>query len=104
VRNDYVHLASASADRALQRYAVLTRKVEEGRASGGPDRLLSDYVGSYVGVGGIFRIDVVNGDGGLEVLFQGHQSQRYQLKHHHDETELHGAEARFLSTFLRLIG
>jgi len=86
VRNNYVRLASASAERALKKYAELTQKVEEGRKSGKPDRPLSDYVGSYVGFGGIFCIDVVEGDSGLEVLFQGRESQKYRLKHHHDET------------------
>lgn len=85
VQHDYIHLASVSADRALTKYAELSQKVEEGRVSGGPDRLLSDYVGLYVGFGGIFRIEVVEGENGLEMLFQGRKSQQYQLRHHHDD-------------------
>ena len=86
VHHDYVHLASVSADRALERYAELSEKVEGGRKAGGPDRILSDYVGVYVGFAGIFRIEVVLGENGLEMLFQARESQKYQLQHHHHDT------------------
>ncbi|KAF7512246.1 hypothetical protein GJ744_001814 [Endocarpon pusillum] len=84
--HDYVHLASVSADRALKKYAELSQKVEEGRMCGGPDRALSDYVGSYIDFGGLFRIKVVESDNGLEMLFQGQESQKYRLQHHHHDT------------------
>lgn len=86
VRNDYVYLASASAERALKLYAELGRKVEEGRSPRGPGRPLSDYVGSYVGFAGVFCIEVVDGENGLEILLQGRQSQKYSLQYHHDDT------------------
>ena len=85
-RNDYVRLASLSAERALEKYAELSRDVEEGREAGGPNRALSDYVGSYVGFGDIFRIEVVESEGGLAMLFQGRESQKYRLQHHHSDT------------------
>ncbi|KAM5372484.1 hypothetical protein ACJZ2D_007522 [Fusarium nematophilum] len=85
-RNDYVKLASSSADRALQRYSEVEMQVEEGRQSGGPSRSLSEYVGSFVGFGGVFRIEVVETEDGLAVLFQGRETQRYQLRHHHGDT------------------
>ena len=69
IRNDYVHLASLSADRALKKYAELTQKIEEGRESEWPCRALSEYVGSYVGFGGIFRIEVVESENELAMLF-----------------------------------
>ncbi|KAJ1677791.1 hypothetical protein EV182_005430 [Spiromyces aspiralis] len=86
VRNDYVRLASESADRALKLYEKLGQKVAEGRTSSGSHRPLSDYVGSYVGCAGVLRIEVVEGENGLEMMFQGRQSQRYSLQHHHDDT------------------
>lgn len=86
VRNDYVNLASVSADRALKKYADLSQKIEAGRESGGSDRALGDYVGSYVGFGGIFSIKVVEDENGLNICFQGRESQKYQLQHHHHDT------------------
>ncbi|KAK0510815.1 hypothetical protein JMJ35_006367 [Cladonia borealis] len=86
IRKDYVHLASLSADRALKKYAELTQKIEEGRESEGRRRALSDYVGSYVGFGGIFRIEVVESENELAMLFQGRESQKFQLRHHHQDT------------------
>ncbi|KAH7127289.1 beta-lactamase/transpeptidase-like protein [Dactylonectria macrodidyma] len=86
VRNDYVAMASLSADSALKRYEELAHKVEEGRESKGIGRDLNDYIGSYVGFGGIFRIEVVDSDKGLAILFQGRASQMYQLGHHHEDT------------------
>ncbi|KAJ1676616.1 hypothetical protein EV182_007831, partial [Spiromyces aspiralis] len=47
VHNDYVHLASESADRALKLYEKLGQKIAEGRTSLGPHKPLSDYIGSY---------------------------------------------------------
>ncbi|KPM45233.1 hypothetical protein AK830_g1344 [Neonectria ditissima] len=85
IRNDYVALASLSADRALKKYEELTQNVNEGRESDGIIRDLRDYVGRYVGFGGIFHIDVVNSEKGLEILFQGRESQKYLLKHHHQD-------------------
>lgn len=85
-RHDYVHLASASADRALKKYAELSQEIEKGKKSKGPNRPLSDYVGSYVGFGGVFRIEVVETMNGLGMLFQGRKSQKYQLQHHHHDT------------------
>ncbi|KAL9093885.1 MAG: hypothetical protein Q9165_003808 [Trypethelium subeluteriae] len=82
VRNDYVHLASASSDRALKRYTELSQEVEKGREFEEPDRPLSDYVGSYVGFGGVFRIEVAESENGLEMLFQGRELQKYRLQYH----------------------
>ncbi|KAF2231532.1 hypothetical protein EV356DRAFT_579075 [Viridothelium virens] len=86
VRNDYVHLASVSSDRALKRYEELSQEVEKGRELEKPNRPLSDYVGSYVGFGGVFRIEVVETENGLEMLFQGRESQAYRLQYHSDNT------------------
>ena len=83
--NHATPLASESADRALKKYAELTQHVEVGREGKGPSRHMSDYVESFVGFGGIFRIEIVEGEGGLETLFQGRESQRFQLRHHHDD-------------------
>lgn len=85
-RNDFVKLASLSADRALKRYIELTNMIEEGRVKDGPSRSLSDYTGSYVGLEGLFRIMVVEKHGQLNILFQERQSQRYPLQHHHENT------------------
>lgn len=70
----------------LKKHAELGQNIEEGRKSEGRDRALSDYVGSYVGFGGIFRVEVVESENGLEMLFQGRESQKYQLQHHHHDT------------------
>ncbi|KAL9078515.1 MAG: hypothetical protein Q9157_002571 [Trypethelium eluteriae] len=86
VHNDYVHLASVSSDRALKRYEELSQEVEKGRELEKPNRPLSDYVGSYVGFGGVFRIEVVETENGLEMLFQGRESQAYRLQYHSDNT------------------
>jgi CubicO group peptidase (beta-lactamase class C family) len=86
VRHDFIHLASVSASRSLQKYAELTEKVEEGRQSGGPPRDLNKYVGTYVGFGGLFHIEVAENEGELAILFQGRQSDKYALRHHHDDT------------------
>ncbi|KAH6850484.1 beta-lactamase/transpeptidase-like protein [Chaetomium sp. MPI-CAGE-AT-0009] len=86
IRNDYVHLASASADRALERYAELGQTIEKGRTPGGAGRPLRDYVVMYVGFAGVFRIEIAEGANGLEIFLQGRQSQKYTLQHHHDNT------------------
>lgn len=86
LRNDYVHLASVSADRALEKYSELSRKVEDGRVSGGPGRPLSDYAGLYVGFGDILSIKIEETQNELEMLLQGRESQRYRLQHHHANT------------------
>ncbi|KAH6611776.1 beta-lactamase/transpeptidase-like protein [Chaetomium sp. MPI-SDFR-AT-0129] len=86
IRNDYVGFASESAEQALKLYAKLGRKVKAGRAPQGPGRPLSNYVGLYVGFAGFFCIEVLNGENGLEILFQGRQSQNYSLQHHHHDT------------------
>ncbi|KAK3984501.1 beta-lactamase/transpeptidase-like protein [Cladorrhinum sp. PSN332] len=85
--NDYVLLAEASKRRALEMYAELTRKIDEGRTTGGPPRPLRDFVGRYVGFGGVYEIKIVEtDDGGLDMLLQGRESQRYRLLHHHEHT------------------
>ncbi|KAK0638999.1 beta-lactamase/transpeptidase-like protein [Cercophora newfieldiana] len=86
IRHDYVQLASESADRAIKMYAELTQKVDEGRKPGGPIRPSSQYVGTYLGFRGNFRVVVVEGEDGLEVRFQGRESQGFRLQHHHDDT------------------
>ncbi|KAK7419778.1 hypothetical protein QQX98_003150 [Neonectria punicea] len=86
VRHDYVHLASKSVDRAQEKFAEVNRRVQEGRKPGGPIRALSDYVGSFTGIGGVFCIEVKESKRGLEILFQGRESQKYQLQHHHHDT------------------
>lgn len=86
IRNDYVRLAYATANRTREKYAKLTKQIEEGRQAGGPTRSLGDYSGLYVGFGGIFSIEVVEANNKLEILFQGRESQRYQLRHHHSDT------------------
>ncbi|KAK4139709.1 beta-lactamase/transpeptidase-like protein [Dichotomopilus funicola] len=86
IRNYYVGFASESAEQALKLYAKLGRKVKAGRAPQGPGRPLSNYVGLYVGFAGFFCIEVLNDDNGLEILFQGRQSQNYSLQHHHHDT------------------
>lgn len=67
-------------------YTELTQKVKDGRKPGGPNRALSDYVGPYVGSRNNFRIDIVEGTDGLGILFQGRESQKFSLQHHHDDT------------------
>lgn len=77
-RNDYVRLAEASKRRALERYAELTEKIDEGRITGGPSRPLHDFVGRYVGFGRAYEIKIVENDnGGLDMLLRARESQRY---------------------------
>ena len=85
-RNDYVALASASVDRAFKKYTELTLSVGKERECDGPQRSLSDYVGSYVGIGGLYQINVVENEGNLDVVFQGRKSQKYPMRHHHKDT------------------
>lgn len=86
IRNDYASLARTSADRALEKYEELTNKVEEGRTAHGPARKLDAYAGKYVSFGGLFCIEVREGMTGLEILFQARESQKYQLKLHHENS------------------
>ncbi|KAK0631412.1 beta-lactamase/transpeptidase-like protein [Immersiella caudata] len=85
-RNDYVALASESADRALKLYSELSVRIEEGKTPGGPPRALDDYIGTYVGFGDLFSIVVRKAENGLEMLLQGRETQKYELHHHHDNT------------------
>ncbi|KAI0534300.1 beta-lactamase/transpeptidase-like protein [Xylaria digitata] len=84
-RNDYVRLASQSVDRALTKYVELSQQIEEGRQTGGPERALKDYVGPCLGFGGVYCIKVIESGWELVMLFQGLESQRYRLQHHHDD-------------------
>ena len=86
VRNDYSYLATLSASGALEKYEELEKEVEGGREAGGSKRDWNDYVGSYIGFSGLFGIDIRNKEDILERLFQGRESQRICLKHHHDDT------------------
>jgi hypothetical protein len=86
IRHDYVNLAALSAERAMEKYQELEEKIESGRTGGKLNRELGKYVSNYVGFGGIFSIQVVQGKSGLEILFQGRDSQRFQMNHHHDDT------------------
>ncbi|ORX98936.1 hypothetical protein BCR34DRAFT_606757 [Clohesyomyces aquaticus] len=74
VRNDYEKPATVISMRAVEKYKELEINVEEGRSGAHPFRKLSEYIGKYVGFGGIFSIEIVEGEKGLEILFQARES------------------------------
>jgi hypothetical protein len=73
-------------ERAFEKYSELTDEVNKDRVVRGSRRALSEYMGTCVGFGGLFRIEVVVGEDGLAMLFQGRETQRHRLQHHHGET------------------
>lgn len=83
---DFVSLAAMSADRASKKYEELQRKIESGRTEDGPQRKLHEYIGNYVGFGGVLNIKILEREGGLDILFQGRESQKFALTHHHRDT------------------
>jgi CubicO group peptidase (beta-lactamase class C family) len=85
IRHDYVHLASLSAKRAVEKYEELTNELEAGKEPSKPPKDLAKYAGSYVGVGGVFLIDVALVEGSLELRLQGRKSQAFRLHHYRDD-------------------
>lgn len=84
IRNDYVHLASLSSKKTIERYQKLTDELEAGKNLSNPPKDLGKYAGSYVGLDGVFLIDVAVVEGSLEIRFQGRKSQAFRLHHYRD--------------------
>ncbi|KAH6703993.1 hypothetical protein BKA61DRAFT_739848 [Leptodontidium sp. MPI-SDFR-AT-0119] len=83
--NDYIHLATVSAKRAIEKFNELSRTMEADSTGSKPPRDLGKYTGSYVGVGGLFLIDIVLVEGSLEMRLQGRKCQAFRLRHQHDD-------------------
>ncbi|KAG4434299.1 hypothetical protein IFR05_010212 [Cadophora sp. M221] len=84
-RNDYVHLATVSTKRAIEKFNELSRTMEEDGTGANQPGNLRKYTGSYVGVGGLFLIDILLVEGSLEMRLQGRKSQAFRLRHQHDD-------------------
>lgn len=82
--NDYIH-ATVSAKRAIEKFNELSRTMEADSTGSKPPRDLGKYTGSYVGVGGLFLIDIVLVEGSLEMRLQGRKCQAFRLRHQHDD-------------------
>lgn len=82
--HDYVALAREAAqshkNKEIDNEAALQRE----KIVGTKPRSLEAYVGNYVGLKGLFKIEIrLHEDGHLQVAFQGRNSQLWNLKHYH---------------------
>ncbi|KAK3375822.1 putative D-aminoacylase [Lasiosphaeria ovina] len=89
-KTDYVALATEAATNHARREVDNAKALDEARTPGTQPRpSLDEYVGDYVGLGGLFKLQVrrrrdVRGE--LEVLFQGLESQAWPLTHYEHDT------------------
>ncbi|KAF2791295.1 beta-lactamase/transpeptidase-like protein [Melanomma pulvis-pyrius CBS 109.77] len=84
--SDYVALAHEAAEAHADRQASNARSLEEERKEGTQPKPLTAYVGDYVGLGGLFKIQIrLIDDAYLQLAFQGLDSQVFDLQHYqHD--------------------
>lgn len=85
---DFAVLAEEAATNHARREVDNMRSLEERRTPDTKPRPLDNYVGSYVGFEGLFHILIRRrrGEEGLEVLFQGLESQAWSLTYYHCDT------------------
>ncbi|KAK3353876.1 putative D-aminoacylase [Lasiosphaeria hispida] len=101
-KTDYVALASEAARNHRRREVENAKALEEARTPGTqPRSSLDAYIGDYIGLGGLFKLQIRRRDIGsdtdtpgmpssdreeLEVLFQGLESQAWPLTHYEHDT------------------
>ena len=94
--SDFVGLAEEAAANAVQNVRKLRKQLEEGRKmEGTKPRDLAEYVGQYVDEthhDWVVEIRKSGGGKGLDVLFQGLESQKWALSHYEGDTFLWLAE------------
>ena len=95
--NDFVSLAEEAAGNAVQNVSKLRKQLEEAKKTEGMKqyRELGEYVGRYVDEahhGWVIEVQKSKGREGLDVLFQGLESQKWALNHYEDDTFLWLAE------------
>ncbi|KAK3933595.1 beta-lactamase/transpeptidase-like protein [Diplogelasinospora grovesii] len=88
---DFVSLAKEAAANHARREVDNMKVLEDHRTPDTQPRPLDEYVGTYVGLAGLFGILIRRrrrsaGEEGLEVLFQGLESQAWPLTHYHFDT------------------
>ena len=94
--NDFVKLAGEAAGNAVYNVNKLRKQLEEAKKSDGTmKRQLGEYVGHYVDEahhGWVIEVRKGEGRQGLDVLFQGLESQKWALSHYEGDTFLWLAE------------
>ena len=91
--SDFVGLAEEAAENAVQNVSKLRKQLEDGKIKGTKHRELVDYVGRYVDEAHHgWVIEIKKGGRGLDILFQGLESQRWALTHYEGDTFLWLAE------------
>ncbi|KAJ5735752.1 D-aminoacylase [Penicillium malachiteum] len=85
-KTDFIKLAKGVAANYLRKIPRMLESLEQSR-EGTPSRPLSEFVGRYSNPNHDFVVVIRQGDDkALEVVFQGLESQAWDLRHHHHDT------------------
>lgn len=86
---DFVKLAKDAAQKHVESYGIMEGKLEQEREANTTHKALEAYTGSYINEAGDFIVDVrKKNEDVLEVLFQGLESQAWDMRHYHHDTFL----------------
>jgi CubicO group peptidase (beta-lactamase class C family) len=85
-QNDYVRLAKDSAKRSTALWPEMKCELAEARVPNTQPKDLKEYVGKYWNKVHTYHIEVLCGDEGLLMCFQGEHDQLYELEHYHYDT------------------
>ncbi|KAJ5950271.1 uncharacterized protein N7479_008684 [Penicillium vulpinum] len=84
---DYVKLAKEAKRRTQEQFATLHDRLAEEQIQGAPPLPLECYIGKYNNGDYDYMLEVTlspDSESDLMICFQGHDSQRYPLRHYHD--------------------
>ncbi|KAJ5723703.1 D-aminoacylase [Penicillium malachiteum] len=85
-RTDFIKLAKEAAANYLRKIPSMLESIEQSR-EGTHSRPLKDFVGCYSNPNHDFVVVIrQGGDEALQVVFQGLESQAWDLRHHHHDT------------------
>ncbi|KAJ5609478.1 D-aminoacylase [Penicillium herquei] len=85
-KTDFIKLAKEATVNYLRKIPRMLESIEQSR-EGSPSRPLKDFVGRYSNPDHDFVVVIRQGDDeALQVVFQGLESQAWDLRHHHHDT------------------
>lgn len=85
--NDFVSLAEEAAKNHANQMIKTQQALDDARKPGTHPQPLTAYTGDYVGFAGQFKIQIrMKSPEALQVIFQGLESQTWDLKHYQDNT------------------
>ncbi|KAF2684664.1 beta-lactamase/transpeptidase-like protein, partial [Lentithecium fluviatile CBS 122367] len=86
---DFVQLARDAAQKHFDSYHIMEKDLEQKREANTSHRALEGYTGHYINDAGDFMVEIrQKNESALEVVFQGLESQVWDLRHYQHDTFL----------------